>query len=175
MTLTMQSTIQLRSGRRMPVLGLGTWQLTRDTPGTVAEALRLGYRLIDTSGDYGTQAAVGEAIRGCGIERAGISFQTKVEEDEDAYAAVGRNLADAGLAYADLILIHRPPRRSAGTTLWKGPAACPRRRPRARRGREQLLDRADGGVGGGNGRASGRQPDRVDAFRVEPRDARVLP
>jgi diketogulonate reductase-like aldo/keto reductase len=119
MTLTMKSTIELRSGRSMPVLGLGTWQLTRDTPGTVAEALRLGYRLIDTSGDYGTQAAVGEAIRGGGIARTEIYFQTKVEEDEDAYAAVGRNLEEAGLDYADMILIHRPPRRGAGTTLWK--------------------------------------------------------
>jgi diketogulonate reductase-like aldo/keto reductase len=119
MTLTMRSTIQLRSGRSMPVLGLGTWQLTKDTAGTVAEALRLGYRLIDTSGDYGTQAAVGEAVAGGAIGRPEIYFQTKVEEDEDAYAAVGRNLEDAGLDFADMILIHRPPRRGGGPTLWK--------------------------------------------------------
>jgi 2,5-diketo-D-gluconate reductase A len=41
--------LRLLSGESMPVMGLGTWQLTRDTAGTVADALRLGCRLIDTS------------------------------------------------------------------------------------------------------------------------------
>lgn len=40
------SVIQLRTGNTMPVLGLGTWQLTIDTAGTVAYALELGYSLI---------------------------------------------------------------------------------------------------------------------------------
>jgi diketogulonate reductase-like aldo/keto reductase len=53
------TTVTLHSGRAMPVLGLGTWLLNNDTAGTVEEALRLGYRLIDTSGDYGTQPGVG--------------------------------------------------------------------------------------------------------------------
>jgi 2,5-diketo-D-gluconate reductase A len=120
MTLTLQSRLPLRSGNAMPVLGLGTWQLTRDTAGTVAEAIRIGYRLIDTSGDYGTQPGVGEAIRASGLDRAEIFFVTKVEEDEDAYDAAARNVQDAGLEYADLILVHRPPRRGAGELLWKG-------------------------------------------------------
>jgi len=64
-----ESTLALSSGRGMPVLGLGTWQLTNDTAGTVEEALRLGYRMIDTSGDYGTQPGIGEAIRRSGFDR----------------------------------------------------------------------------------------------------------
>lgn len=48
------STVMLSSGRSMPVMGLGTWELTHDTAGTVEEALELGYRMIDTSRDYGT-------------------------------------------------------------------------------------------------------------------------
>jgi hypothetical protein len=44
-------------------LGLGTWQLTKDTAGTVEAALRLGYRMIDTAEDYGTQPGIGEAIK----------------------------------------------------------------------------------------------------------------
>jgi 2,5-diketo-D-gluconate reductase A len=54
--------ISLRRDRRMPALGLGTWQLTDDTAGTVSEALEQGYRLRNTSGDYGTQAGIGEAV-----------------------------------------------------------------------------------------------------------------
>lgn len=119
MSLTLQSTIPLRSGRAMPVLGLGTWQLTKDTAGTVVEALRLGYRLIDTSGDYGTQPGVGEAIQASAVPREEIFFVTKVEEDEDAYEAAHRNVAEAGLDRADLILIHRPPDRGAGAELWR--------------------------------------------------------
>jgi len=120
MNLAMQSRIPLRSGRAMPVLGLGTWQLTKDTAGTVVEALRLGYRLIDTSGDYGTQPAVGDAIRASEVPREEIFFVTKVEEDEDAHAAAHRNVEEAGLEVADLILIHRPPRCGDGIDLWEG-------------------------------------------------------
>jgi diketogulonate reductase-like aldo/keto reductase len=113
------STIALRTGNRMPVMGLGTWQLTRDTAGTVTTALQLGYRLIDTSDDYGTQPGVGEAIKRSGIARNQIYLQTKVEDtDEDAYEAVQHNLEELEQDYADLILIHRPPLPSAGVELW---------------------------------------------------------
>jgi 2,5-diketo-D-gluconate reductase A len=54
----------------MPILGLGTWQLTNDTADTVAFALELGYRLIDTSSDYGTQPGIGEAIKRTNIDRS---------------------------------------------------------------------------------------------------------
>jgi 2,5-diketo-D-gluconate reductase A len=114
------STVELRSGRSMPVLGLGTWQLNDDTAGTVEEALRLGYRMIDTSGDYGTQPGVGEALGRTDLDRGEIYLVTKVEEDEDAYEATRRNLDELGLEYADLMLIHRPPRTGAGTDLWEG-------------------------------------------------------
>jgi 2,5-diketo-D-gluconate reductase A len=56
----------------MPVLGLGTWQLTNDTIGTIAYALDLGYRLIDTSSDYETQPAIGKAIRKISVPREEI-------------------------------------------------------------------------------------------------------
>ena len=57
-----QSTIPLHTENRMPILGLGTWQLIHDTASTVAYALELGYCQIDTSSDYGTQPGIGEAI-----------------------------------------------------------------------------------------------------------------
>lgn len=104
----------------MPVIGLGSWQLTRDTARLVAEALKIGYRLIDTSGDYGTQSGVGEGIRASGVRREDIYVTTKVEESDDAYEAVVRNLGELGLEYADLVLIHRPPATGAGQTHWEG-------------------------------------------------------
>jgi diketogulonate reductase-like aldo/keto reductase len=114
------ATVTLHSGRAMPVLGLGTWQLNNDTAGTVEEALRLGYRLIDTSGDYGTQPGVGEALRQTDLDRADIFLVTKVEEYDDAYEASRRNLDELGQEYVDLMLIHRPPRTGAGVELWEG-------------------------------------------------------
>ena len=114
-----RSTVLMHTGRRMPILGLGTWQLTRQTAYTIEEAIRIGYRMIDTSGDYGTQPGVGEGIRRSGTDRKGIFVVTKVEETDDAYASTRKNLKELGLDYADLVLIHRPPRRGVGEELWR--------------------------------------------------------
>jgi diketogulonate reductase-like aldo/keto reductase len=113
-------TISLHTGSKMPRLGLGTWQLTNDTAGTVLAALQMGYRLIDTSGDYGTQPGIGEAIKKSGLERAEIYVVTKVEEIDDAYQATKKNLQELDLAYADLMLVHRPPPIGFGQELWEG-------------------------------------------------------
>jgi 2,5-diketo-D-gluconate reductase A len=100
-------------------MGLGTWQL-RGGVATVRTALDLGYRLIDTSGDYGTQRAIGEAVRKGAIPRSDIFLVTKVEETEDGYAATKDRLRELGMDYADLVLIHRPPSAGAGEWIWKG-------------------------------------------------------
>ena len=116
----MTGAVQLRSGRTLPRLGLGTWELTDDTAGTVAEAFRLGYRLVDTAADYGSQPGIGEAIRRSGLDRDEIFLVAKVEEDEDAYEATRRNLGELRLDHADLVLIHRPPEQGVGEELWRG-------------------------------------------------------
>jgi 2,5-diketo-D-gluconate reductase A len=103
----------------MPVLGLGTWELMDDTAGTVEEAFRLGFRMIDTSADYGTQEGIGEAVRKSNLPRDEIYLVTKVEEDEDGYEATQKNLEEIGQDYSDLVLIHRPPERGAGVDLWE--------------------------------------------------------
>lgn len=113
------STVSLHTGNTMPVLGLGTWQLTDDTAGTVARALELGYRMIDTSGDYGTQPGIGEGIRRSGIDRDAFYLVTKVEETDDAYLDTRNNLTELGLDWANLMLIHRPPKIGAGQALWE--------------------------------------------------------
>jgi diketogulonate reductase-like aldo/keto reductase len=118
--MNLQSTLPLHTGRAMPVMGLGTWQLTDDTAGTIEHALRLGYRMIDTAVDYYTQPGIGEAIGRSTLDRDGIYLVTKIEEDEDAYEGAVRNLRELGLDYVDLMLIHRPPAIGVGRELWEG-------------------------------------------------------
>ena len=118
--MDINSKTRLHTGRKMPVLGLGTWKLSHETAATVTKALLIGYPMIDTSGDYGTQPDVGAGIKHSGIERDRIYVITKVEEDEDVYKATRKNLIELQLDYADLVLIHRPPKNSSGRRLWKG-------------------------------------------------------
>lgn len=113
-------TVELRSGNVMPPMGLGTWKLTENTAEAIRTALDLGYRLIDTSGDYRTQPGIGEGIRGSGIARSAIYLVTKVEETDDAYEATRRNLEELQLDHADLVLLHRPPETGVGEELWRG-------------------------------------------------------
>lgn len=114
------SKITLRSGNKMPIIGLGTWELTEDTAETVMDALEMGYRMIDTSSDYNTQPEVGAAIRASGLEREQIFLVAKVEEDDEAYQATKDYLQEMQQEYADLMLIHRPPSSGAGEQLWQG-------------------------------------------------------
>lgn len=115
------SYVHLRTGRKMPVLGLGTWDLRVETADTIAEALGLGYRMIDTSGDYGTQPGIGEGIRGSGVPHESLFLVSKIEETDDAYEATRRNLVELGVDYVDLMLIHRPPDPDdPGLELWEG-------------------------------------------------------
>lgn len=112
--------ITLVSGARMPPIGLGTWELLKDTAGTVEQALHLGYRMIDTAGDYGTQRGIGEALRRSGLPRERVYIVAKIEENDNPIDALRQNLDELGLATVDLVLIHRPPRIGAGESLWEG-------------------------------------------------------
>jgi diketogulonate reductase-like aldo/keto reductase len=118
--LTLESTRRLRTGRQMPVLGLGTWMLTSHTRDMVANALRLGYRMIDTSGDYHTQAGIGEALADLAPARDEIYVVSKVETDQDTYEATCKNLDELELDYLDLVLIHEAPDKGVGADLWRG-------------------------------------------------------
>lgn len=114
-----QSRITLRTGNNMPIMGLGTWQLD-NASAMIVKALQHGFRMIDTSGDYGTQPGVGKAVKDSGLDRSDIYIVTKVEEHDDAYAATRRDLQELGMDYADLVLIHRPPQDEVGIELWQG-------------------------------------------------------
>jgi 2,5-diketo-D-gluconate reductase A len=118
--LTLESTRRLRTGREMPVLGLGTWMLTSHTRDLVANALRLGYRMIDTSGDYHTQPGIGVALNELAPPRDEVYITSKVETDQDTYLSTCKNLEELGLEYLDLVLIHEAPEQGVGEDLWRG-------------------------------------------------------
>jgi diketogulonate reductase-like aldo/keto reductase len=118
--MDLQSNVTLHTGNPMPVMGLGTWLLTKDTPGTIQAALGLGYRMIDTAADYGSQPGIGEAIKRSGTERGSVYLVAKIEETDEPYEATRQYLDEMQTDYADLMLIHRPPQKGVGEELWRG-------------------------------------------------------
>jgi 2,5-diketo-D-gluconate reductase A len=120
-------TITLNTGAEMPLIGLGTWQLTGDdaTEG-VAHALEIGYRLIDTADDYRNQDRIGEGVRLSAVPRDEVFLTSKVEEDENAYEGTRQRARDLGVDRLDLCILHRPPPDGAGEELWEGLIAAKR-------------------------------------------------
>ena len=103
----------LADGHAMPVLGLGTWPLDDDgAQAVIADALRAGYRLVDTATNYGNERGVGRGIRESGIPREEVFVTTKLPGAQhgrrEALAGLGESLDRLGLEYVDLYLIHWP-------------------------------------------------------------------
>lgn len=113
MPLSLQSRVRLNTGREMPVLGLGVWQVRGPTAErAVRSALEAGYRLVDTAKLYGNEAEVGQAIRKSGLDREELFVTTKLWNDDHGRARAPRAFAESldrlGLDYVDLYLIHWP-------------------------------------------------------------------
>ena len=100
----------------IPAIGLGTSNLGGDGQKvrgeTVATALKLGYRHIDTAWKYGSERDVGEGIRASGVPRSDIFLCTKVSHEylraADFARSVDESLATLGVDYVDLLLVHWP-------------------------------------------------------------------
>jgi diketogulonate reductase-like aldo/keto reductase len=106
-----QPSLTLASGARIPVLGLGVWQLApgAETERAVEWALEAGYRLIDTATMYGNEESVGAAIRRSALPREDVFVTTKLPPPHtDASRQLGKSLDRLGLEYVDLYLIHWP-------------------------------------------------------------------
>ena len=100
-------------GARIPLVGLGTWELRgRTCARLVEQALRLGYRHIDTAEMYGNEKEVGEAVRASGLDRGEVYITSKLNngyhQPEDARRAFDGTLEALGSDYVDLFLIHWP-------------------------------------------------------------------
>jgi 2,5-diketo-D-gluconate reductase A len=112
-TITSIETITLNNGIKMPILGFGTLYLNDDLGvRCVADAISVGYRLIDTATVYGNEASVGGGIKKSGINREELFVTSKVWVDDSGYEkakkAFQTSLDKLGLDYLDLYLIHRP-------------------------------------------------------------------
>ena len=111
---TANPVLRLNDGASIPVLGLGVYQ-TRPGEATVAaclEALRVGYRHIDTAQAYGNERDVGAAIQRNGLPRSDVFVTTKIANGNHGTAAtrtsLERSLKQFGYDYFDLVLVHFP-------------------------------------------------------------------
>jgi 2,5-diketo-D-gluconate reductase A len=105
--------ITLKNGVKMPIIGFGTLTLNGSIgEKCVADAIDVGYRLIDTATIYSNEAAVGAGIKLSGIKREELFVTSKLWVDDSGYEATKKAFATTlnklGLDYLDLYLIHRP-------------------------------------------------------------------
>ncbi|WP_041944692.1 aldo/keto reductase [Tsukamurella paurometabola] len=103
----------LNSGTTIPQLGFGVWQVSDDgAEAAVAEALRVGYRSIDTAKVYENEAGTGRAIAASGLARDEVFLTTKLWNSDQGYdetlRAFDASLGRLGTDYVDLYLIHWP-------------------------------------------------------------------
>jgi alcohol dehydrogenase (NADP+) len=108
--MSYQGTVgKLNTGASIPLLGFGTWQDKDEQEEAVLAALKAGYRHIDTAWIYGTEQAVGSAIKKSGIPREEIFLTTKLwnhkHHPEDVEAHITQSLGALGVDYVDLYLM----------------------------------------------------------------------
>ncbi len=107
-------TVSLNNGVAMPLLGFGVFQMNdaEECESSVYEAIRTGYRLIDTAASYGNEDAVGNAIKRSGVAREDLFITTKLWIQDAGYErtrqAFERSLQRLQMDYLDLYLIHQP-------------------------------------------------------------------
>lgn len=109
----MSANITLNNGVEMPALGFGVFQTPPDqTVASVAEALRVGYRLIDTAASYFNEREVGEGIRQSGLDRSEIFIETKLWISDygydEALHSFDKSAGKLGVEQIDLLLLHQP-------------------------------------------------------------------
>ncbi|HME53502.1 MAG TPA: aldo/keto reductase [Candidatus Lokiarchaeia archaeon] len=106
--------IRLNNGVEIPILGFGVFQVTdaAECERSVYEAIRAGYRLIDTAASYGNEVEVGKGIKRSGAAREKMFITTKLWIQDSGYEgtikAFEKSLARLQLEYLDMYLIHQP-------------------------------------------------------------------
>jgi len=109
----MMEYVTLSNGVKMPVLGYGVYQVSREEcERCVLDALKVGYRSIDTAQSYFNEEQVGSAIQKSGVPREDIFLTTKVWIEhygyEQAKASVLESMRKLQTGYLDLVLLHQP-------------------------------------------------------------------
>jgi diketogulonate reductase-like aldo/keto reductase len=111
----------LADGSRLPLLGLGVWQVPNgpECVNAVRWALELGYRHIDTAQAYGNEESVGQALRESGVPREEVFITTKFyPARRDPAAEAEQSLGRLGVDQIDLYIIHWP--QGGPTWAWPG-------------------------------------------------------
>ena len=105
--------VKLNNGVEMPILGFGVYQIPKEeTKECVLNAIKVGYRSIDTAQSYFNESEVGDAIEECGVPRKELFITTKVWIDNYGYdkcrASILESLKKLKTDYIDLVLLHQP-------------------------------------------------------------------
>lgn len=117
--------VKLNNGIEMPQLGFGVFQIDPgEVTGPVRTAIEAGYRLIDTAAGYANEAGVGRAIKESGLDRDDFFVTTKLTNSAHGYdralKAFDGSLAELGLDFVDLYLIHWPvPAKDLYVETWR--------------------------------------------------------
>ena len=105
--------VKLNNGVEMPILGFGVYQIpASDTKRCVLDAIKVGFRAIDTAQSYFNESEVGDAIVECGLPREELFITTKIWIDNYGYEnckqSVMESLKKLKTDYIDLVLLHQP-------------------------------------------------------------------
>ncbi|WP_424474936.1 aldo/keto reductase [Oceanobacillus kimchii] len=111
--MILKENYNLSNGIEIPKLGLGTWMIENaNVAQAVVDAVKIGYRHIDTAQAYANESGVGEGIRACGVNREELFITTKlaaeVKSYEEAVSAIDQSLVAMELDYIDMMIIHSP-------------------------------------------------------------------
>lgn len=106
-------TIKLSNGVDVPILALGTWLIDDEFVGeAVRQAVKIGYRHIDTAQAYGNERGVGEGIRTCGLDRDKMFVTSKVAAEHKTYEQAAKGIESTlrlmDIDYLDMMIIHSP-------------------------------------------------------------------
>lgn len=111
--MILNETYKMNNGLEIPKIALGTWMIDDDKVAeSVRQAVKIGYRHIDTAQGYENERGVGEGIRTCGVPREKIFVNSKVAAENKSYssakASIDESLKKMGLDYIDMMIIHSP-------------------------------------------------------------------
>lgn len=111
--MMLEEKYKLSNGVEIPKIALGTWMINNEAVvQAINEAVKIGYRHIDTAQAYENEKGVGEGIKTCGVSREELFITTKLAAEvktyEEAVKSIDASLEALGLEYIDLMIIHSP-------------------------------------------------------------------